>query len=254
MIIYGSAVESLKPEVIQQLAAENRLKYCLSSYYYLKKNKGFDIRLVQDAIIDSGAHSFQKGTKVDWESYTHEYARWIRDNDTPKIRGYFEMDVDNIIGYDNVLKLRHILEKESGHPDKIIPVWHRNRGIKDYQRTVAEHPIAAVTGFKNEDIQDSQYLMFLKEAWKHDCWLHGLGMTRRKILDRVPFDSVDSASWKALFIYGRTWWGNERMSAAYVRNNMKHAQLTAYADLEQGQQHYLLKWRNMGVHNHPPLK
>lgn len=165
MIIYGSAIETgVSDDIIKLLSNKGKLQHLLCSYFYLRKSK-FDIHLVADSIIDSGAHSFQKGVHVDWEQYTHDYAKWIRENDTPRIRGYFEMDVDNIIGYENVLKLRRILERESGHADKIIPVWHRNRGIEEYRRMVSEHSIAAVTGFQNEDIQDYQYLIFLKEAW-----------------------------------------------------------------------------------------
>ena len=45
--------------------------------------------------------------------------------------------------------------------------------------------------------------MFLKYAKKYDCKVHCLGMTRKKILDTVPFDFVDSSSWKQASIYGR---------------------------------------------------
>ena len=103
------------------------------SYYYLRQDLEFTekIRDMSELVmIDSGAHSFQKGTKVKWEDYTHSYAAFIREFDRSNVVGYFEMDVDNIIGYENVLKLREILHKESGHPEKIIPVWHKNRGSR----------------------------------------------------------------------------------------------------------------------------
>ena len=63
--------------------------------------------------------------------------------------------------------------------------------------------VVAITGFKNEDIKDEQYLMFLKYAKKYNCKVHCLGMTRKKVLDKVPFDYVDSSSWKQGGIYGR---------------------------------------------------
>lgn len=236
MIVYGSGFENAVPaDTIQLLSAQGKLQHLLCSYYYLRKSK-FDIHLVSDSIIDSGAHSFQKGAHVDWEQYTHQYAKWIRENDTPRIRGYFEMDVDNLIGYDNVLKLRRILETESEHPEKIIPVWHRNRGIEDYHRMVDEHQIAAVTGFKNEDIQDHQYLSFLKEAWKRDCWLHCLGMTRKKVLDTVPFDSVDSASWKMPTIYGT--YRGRKVSREQTTTNRRELITACYDDLLRMQHQY----------------
>lgn len=95
-------------------------KYILCSFYYLKQDVFETIlKKSEKMIIDSGAHSFQKGKKVDWVEYTKKYAEWISKNDNDKVIGYFEMDVDNVIGYDNVLKLRQILENVS---DKIIPV------------------------------------------------------------------------------------------------------------------------------------
>ena len=91
-------------------------KWNLMSYFYLKKNTENFLTILRKSeliLIDSGAHSFQKGKKVDWTRYTEEYAEWILQNDEDKILGYFEMDVDNIIGYDEVLKLRKILEKNN---------------------------------------------------------------------------------------------------------------------------------------------
>lgn len=93
------------------------------SYYYIKSgNYDFAEKIrnnSEEILIDSGAHSFQKGKKVDWEQYTKEYADFIKKFDRPNVIGYFEMDVDNIIGYDKVLELRKILENVS---NKIIPV------------------------------------------------------------------------------------------------------------------------------------
>lgn len=163
-----------------------RMLWNLMSYFYLrKKPKGFAERVRDSSeliLIDSGAHSFQKGVHVDWESYTHEYARFIREFYRPNVVGYFEMDVDNIIGYQNVLKLREILRSESGCPEKIIPVWHKNRGVEEFKamcREMSGH-VAAVTGFRNEDIRDEQYAMFLKYAWSQGTRIHCLGMARTK--------------------------------------------------------------------------
>ena len=134
-------------------------------FYYIKKEEVFKeiIKKSELILIDSGAHSFQKGKKVDWVEYTKKYANWIKENDCDKILGYFEMDVDNVIGYENVLELRKILESVT---DKIIPVWHKNRGIEDFKKMCKDYQgkIIAITGFKNEDIQDHQYMMFLYYA------------------------------------------------------------------------------------------
>ena len=70
----------------------------LMSFFYLKNNQErFDKMSanINHILIDSGAHSFQHGVKVDWETYTRDYADFIaRNTDNPKIEGFFEMDVE----------------------------------------------------------------------------------------------------------------------------------------------------------------
>lgn len=220
----------------------DKYKYILCSYYYLKQDIFNKIlNKTELMIIDSGAHSFQKGKKVNWEQYTKEYAEFIKQNDNDKIVGYFEMDVDNIIGYDKVLELRKILEEVS---NKIIPVWHKNRGIEDYKKMCQDYAgkIIAITGFKNEDIKDEQYLMFLKYAKKYNCKVHCLGMTRKKVLDKVPFDYVDSSSWKQQAIYGRI--GNKKVSKEFSKTSRSLVMTKSFKEAMKMQDYYLNKWKN----------
>lgn len=124
----GATCSNSKKPLAQYLLEKGvKFKYNLMSYYYIK-NKNDLATLIRDnseeILIDSGAHSFQFGKKVDWLKYTQEYAEFIKNYDKPNVIGYFEMDIDNIIGYGKVLELRKILEKVS---NKIIPVWHPNR-------------------------------------------------------------------------------------------------------------------------------
>lgn len=212
MKIFFSAIENAQAcgknaKSIAELLVENNIKmnYNLMSYFYIKnktKLSEFIRNNSKEILIDSGAHSFQKGKQVDWLEYTQKYAEFIKNFDRPNVIGYFEMDVDNIIGYEKVLELRKILESVS---NKIIPVWHKNRGIEEFKKMCQDYTgkIVAITGFKNEDIKDEQYLMFLKYAKKYNCKVHCLGMTRKKILDKVPFDYVDSSSWVQSSVFGR---------------------------------------------------
>lgn len=203
MKIFLSALHNKK--VIQQLIDKKvKMKWNLLSYYYIKGNLSVAYKVLEISeliLIDSGAHSFQKGKKVDWVEYTKQYAEFIKEFDCPKVVGYFEMDVDNIIGYDKVLELRKILESVS---DKIIPVWHKNRGLDEFKKMCQDYAgkVVAITGFKNEDIKDEQYIMFLKYARKYGCKVHCLGMTRRAVLDKVPFDYTDSSTWLTQTNYG----------------------------------------------------
>lgn len=149
------------------------------------------------------------------------------------------MDIDRVVGYEKVLQLRAVLESVS---DKIIPVWHKNRGVEDYKAMCEKYAgkWIAVTGFKNEDIIDEQYLMFLKYAKKFNCKVHCLGMTRTSILDKVPFDSVDSSSWKQSAIYGRV--GSKKVKKEYSKSNRLEVMITALREAMKMQNYYRQKW------------
>ena len=222
-----------------------KMKYNLMSFFYIKKRMQLATFIrdnTDEILIDSGAHSFQKGQKVDWLEYTKKYAEFIKEFDRPNVIGYFEMDVDNIIGYDKVLELRKLLEQVS---NKIIPVWHKNRGIEEYKKMCRDYAgkVVAITGFKNEDIQDHQDLMFLKYAKKYNCRVHCLGMTRKKVLDKVPFDYVDSSSWVQASIFGRI--SNGKVTKEFSKNNRERVFLEYYKEAKKMQDYYYDKWRKV---------
>lgn len=244
MKVFLSSLE-VGPDTHDILDAIPSLRWNLMSYFYIRKKREFAHEIKQRSeliMIDSGAHSFQKGTKVEWDEYTKEYAAFIQAFDEDKVLGYFEMDVDNILGYEKVVALRGILELVS---DKIIPVWHKNRGIEDFHRMCREYAgrIIGITGFQNEDIKDHQYLMFLKYAKLYQCRVHCLGMTRIKILDNVPFDFVDSSSWKQHAIYGRI--GSRKVSLDYSKNNRGTVMVESYREAMKMQDHYYKRWRHI---------
>ena len=241
MKIFLSSLENGSKELIEQ---RQHFRWNLISYYYSRKANYKLAETIRDktelVLVDSGAHTLQKGTKVDYIKYTYEYAGFIKQFDRPNVIGYFEMDVDNILGYEKVLELRKILESVS---DKIIPVWHRNRGIEEFKKMCQDYSgkIIAITGFKNEDIKDEQYLMFLKYAKKYNCKVHCLGMTRKKVLDKVPFDYTDSSSWKQQAIFGKI--GNKKVTKEFSKNHRDIVLAKSYEEGEKMQEHYFQKWR-----------
>ena len=172
------------------------MKWNLLSYYYLQGKDEVAVQIrdnSEEILIDSGAHSFQFGIKTDFAEYTKKYAEFIKRFDRPNVVGYFEMDIENVIGMDRVLELRKYLEQAT---DKIIPVWHKNRGIDNFLEMCEQYAgkVIAIGGFRGTDIRDDQYLLFIKHAKKYNCKVHCLGMTRTTVLDKVPFDYTDSAS------------------------------------------------------------
>ena len=246
MKIFLSALEQRGKTVFEYIDKNiPKFKWNLMSYYYIRKaNKSFVQTIIDKSeliLIDSGAHSFQKGVVVDWVEYTKEYAKWIKENDCDKIIGYFEMDVDKVIGYKKVLELREILESVT---DKIIPVWHKNRGVEDFVQMCKKYSgkIVAITGFRNEDIKDEQYIKFLKVAKKYNCKVHCLGMTRKDILDKIPFDFVDSSSWAQNAIYGRIV-NKGKVSLEYSKKNRERCFVENYLQGMKMQEHYYQKWK-----------
>lgn len=177
----------------------------LFSYYYIRKKNKLDSYLKfkkksEKILIDSGAHTFHTAKNENFLEYTISYADFIKKYDSENVVGYFEMDIDNRIGYKNVLKLREILDDVS---DKIIPVWHKNRGFKNFKKMCRNYDYVSISCLPIEGIPDNDLHKFVKVAHDNDCLIHGLGGTRKYILDNVPFDSVDSASWLFSAINGR---------------------------------------------------
>ena len=169
-----------------------KAKYVLSSFAYMNNAikqhiAGFDMFL-----LDSGAFTFRKKKgNVDWNDYLSKYIAFIAENN---IDYFFELDIDNIIGYDNVLLLRNRLESETNK--RCIPVWHTTRGVDNYISMCKEYDYVALgssTKYKHND--NKQLLKYLLEiAYNNNCRVHGLGFTPKEIKEH-KFYSVDSTTW-----------------------------------------------------------
>ena len=241
----AQTVETKQPLAHYVVEKGVKMKWNLMSFYYIRKNTdlaNFIKKHSEEVMIDSGAHSFQKGKKVDWLEYTKQYAEFIKMFDDDKVVGYFEMDVDNVLGYDKVLELRSILESVS---DKIIPVWHENRGIEEFKKMCRDYAgkIIAISGIRGE-IKDEQFIMFVKYAKKFNCKVHCLGMTRKAILDKVPFDYVDSSSWKQSGLYGRID-GKGKVTRGFSKTKREVVFLENYKAGIEKQEHYHKKWQKV---------
>ena len=222
------------------------LLWNLCSYYYMRGNEyaGTLVRNnSREIMVDSGAFSFQMGAKGNYDTYVKEYAEFIERWDRPNVIGFFEMDIDKIVGYDKVLEYRRQLEHVT---DKIIPVWHNTRGIAEFKRMCEDYSgrIVAVTGVHKE-IRDGDYVKFLKTAHDYGCKLHCLGMTRKEILDVVPFDYVDSASWCMGTVFGRVGKHKRKIDQEYARINRGEVFAYSYLEAMKTQMHYYQKWRSV---------
>lgn len=166
----------------------------LESFYYVADWQTRNIHNFKSFMLDSGAYTFKNKSKAvaDWDDYLRRYIDYINRYD---VSLFFELDIDSIIGYSNVIKLRHTLETETGK--KCIPVWHRSRGKEEWLHMCNEYDYVAVGGIAGaEGASIEPYLPWMtREAHKRGTLVHGLGFTHLNSLKKVGFDSVDSTAW-----------------------------------------------------------
>lgn len=167
----------------------------LESFYYADEWTERTIPRLKNFMLDSGAFTFMtshKG-KVDWLEYLKKYADFINKND---VKLFYELDIDSIVGYDNVLKMRKWLETETGK--KPIPVWHKSRGKEEFLNMCEEYNYVAIGGIVTKEITRQEHRFFpwfINEAHKRGAKIHGLGFTSLDGIKKYHFDSVDSTSW-----------------------------------------------------------
>lgn len=178
-----------------QDAIKKHRPYILESFYYADDTTEKLIPYFGDFMLDSGAFTFMQGTKghVDWDEYIKRYADFINRNHVDK---FFELDIDSVVGYKQVLKFRDKLESMTEKP--CIPVWHKSRGIKEFQKMCDDYGYVAIGGIVSGEIKKDQYKAFpsmIIEAHRRNAKIHGLGFTAINYLSRCHFDSVDSTAW-----------------------------------------------------------
>lgn len=176
-------------------------KYVLMSFFYIDKNLNEEmLTIIQQKnkddcfLLDSGAFTlFSSGkTDVDFEGYLDKYIEFINKYD---IKRFIELDIDVIIGYEEVLKMRKRLEDETGK--KCVPVWHKSRGLEAYKEIVRDYDYICIGGLGNKEIKQNEYPQIKKMvqyANNHNTNVHGLAFTR-KDAHEYGFYSVDSSSW-----------------------------------------------------------
>ena len=175
-----------------------KIPYILESFYSLKNEKTLKRILKypkENFLLDSGAFTFMNNCKgkVDFNEYLDRYIEFINRYD---IKYFFELDVDSIIGYENVKQLRKRLEYETNK--QCIPVWHKSRGLDDFVAMCKEYSYVSIGGIVVKELTRKDWAMFpklIQIAHKHNCKIHGLGFTATKELHKYHFDSVDSTNW-----------------------------------------------------------
>lgn len=172
--------------------------YLLESFYYYKPWQDEIRETCKAFMLDSGAFTFfSNGKELDWNDYLKMYAEFIVSND---IELFYELDIDDIVGYENVLKMREKLETLTNR--RPIPVWHINRGKDEYINMCKQYDYVAIGGLvgverrsKRQQSLEKNFPWFIKTAHANGAKVHALGFTKVQMLEQYHFDSVDSTRW-----------------------------------------------------------
>lgn len=204
---------------------------------------------VSKLFVDSGAYTaYTKGISVDADDYI-EYLNSITDSLTifaqlDKIPGMFnrpktkqEMYEAPIKSWENYLYMRSRLKE----PKKLLPIFHQGEDFKhlinmlEWTDENEEHiPYIGVSpAFDLPGLENFLDMSFgiIRNSSNPNVKTHAFGMTRLDILEKYPYTSADSTSWKLCAAMGSIYtpWGtiyvSERgkYSKDYIFNQSKDA-------------------------------
>lgn len=214
MKVYCAETGDLKPYILDKSLKLPKFNI-LFSYYYTQDISPF-LKYANNIIIDSGGYSFQtRKVHLNHKQYFEKYKKFIEQtHHLSQVNGFFELDIDNMVGYSQVKEYREELLEIT---NKIIPVWHKSLGIKEFKNLCSEFDFIAIPCVNNNAIKPESYGKFVKYAHKHNTKVHGLGMLRKNILNKVPFDTCDGTSWFLASRFGRL--NKKKINSEYIKKN-----------------------------------
>lgn len=177
-------------DFLKDMALNNDL-YILESFFYINNFVTKHISLFKSFLLDSGAFTFMNTPqKIDYKQYARKFIDFINQND---IKHFFELDIDLLIGYEETLKLRKFIEQETNK--RTIPVFHKTRGLKEWEKMCEEYNYVAIGTIGEYRTHPEILKHLLRIARKYKAKVHGLGFTSLTKLHEYDFYSVDSTSW-----------------------------------------------------------
>lgn len=198
MRIYLAATSNgMNKELREQTIEQCKPKYVLETFFNGEKKCLSALSTVgnDNFLLDSGAFSYMNGAKVTLEQMDKYVDRYIAFIKQYKVKHFFEIDVDNIFGLEQVEIWRKKIENETGR--QCIPVWHKGRGVDYWKRMCKEYKYIAIGGLVFH-VKKQEYDLIrrlVEYAYYKGVKVHGLGFTKTKELPNYKFYSVDSASW-----------------------------------------------------------
>ena len=229
---------------------EAKVKHILVSYWELNDKvtlkglheEGFNI------MVDSGAYSFQESTaqkRVNFEEYLVEYIEFLQHN-----KDYYEscveLDIDKIVGVEQVKKYRTIMENAGLNP---MVVWHPPRGFEAWKEHCRDYERI---GFNTiNDIRNMRQMRKMMEvADKYDVKVHGFGTTKTAYMENFDFYSVDSTSWLAGGRFGHFFQFDGRTLTSTTANKFQERHGKAFNKLSYKRTHVwnAVQWRIYSDH------
>lgn len=161
-----------------------------------------------DLLIDSGAFTaLSLGIKID----RSEYVDFLL-----KERAYITHAASlDVIG-DWKASARNFEWMRGKLADQVslIPAWHLGSPLKELDRLCKTEPYVAIGGCvpysKRPKLLMKHLIQAHQVARKHGTELHGLGVTGKETMTRLPWASVDSSSWTAGHRFGGAHLTDER--------------------------------------------
>lgn len=154
-----------------------------------------------DLLIDSGAFTAAtKGKKVDIEEY-NDFLIARADS----INHAASLDV--IGDWRETAKNYEKQKARLGDRVDLLPTWHLGSPIEELHRLCEERDYMAIGGCvpyaKRPEMLMRHLIQAHRVAAEHGTKLHGLGITGKTAMLRLPWHSVDSSSWSAAHKFSR---------------------------------------------------
>lgn len=227
-------------------ARPNIPKFNILFSFFSSQDTSKYMPFAKNLLIDSGAFSLQKKkslTHTQADKFFKDYLKFVEQNyENPIIQGFFELDIQNIIGYDAVKQYRKELFEVT---DKIIPVWHKSEKMNEFKRMTFEYDWIGVSSVSDREVKREAYPKLINYSHKNNCKIHGLGMLNQKLLKQLPFDSVDGTSWFKVARFGRR--KGRKVNSKYIYDNQYELTFIELIEHIKFQEEMYNYWK--GVHN-----
>jgi len=209
---YFSGIGTFKDELLERavLTCQHRLQSCHAAYFKNAVKWCEVARKVGhkfDMMLDSGAFTaWTKGSEVNLEDLIKDYA-FLIDNYSDVMNNVWLINLDKIPGSPGVTATTKELEAAIKISDKnfailqrtfgniVLPVFHQNETLDRLREVQAQSEYICVS--PRNDLPENQRVLWSEEthAYLQGTKTHGLAATGQNMLARVPWHSVDSASW-----------------------------------------------------------